>query len=214
MSAEWFCKIGDKKIGPLSSQQLKTIVARGQLRREHFVRRGSEGPWIPAGRVKGLFPESSAGSAQSHDNKPLQATSMPPTKVAGKPPAPPSAKAVNLPTAERAPAPPVADVPQELLLGEHHKHHVEMNVDRLNIETTPVTVSRRRVKAGLQGLKKDERKKLTFLLLSLIVVGTTFAAIVIVWAIMSDKFSSPKPVSAKTHYEIPQNEIPSGSRSP
>ena len=36
------------------------------------------------------------------------------------------------------------------MLGGHHKHHVEMNVDSLNIEATPVDVSRRKVKAGLQ----------------------------------------------------------------
>ena len=58
-------------------------------------------------------------------------------------------------------------------LGGHHKHHVEMNVDRLNIETTPVDVSRRKIKAGMQGLKKEERKKLTIMLLCLIGGGMT-----------------------------------------
>ena len=57
-----------------------------------------------------------------------------------------------------------------------------MNVDSLHIETTPVDVSRRKLRAGLQGMKKDERKKLTIMLLCLIGGGTTFGLIVIIWA--------------------------------
>ena len=82
MSADWFCKIGEKKIGPLNGQQLKTIVAKGQLKPEHLVRRGSEGPWVPAGRIKGLFPEGPAGSAQSQGKKPAPATAKPLPKAA------------------------------------------------------------------------------------------------------------------------------------
>ncbi len=62
MSDDWFCKIEGKKVGPLTGQQLRTIVAKGKLRPEHLVRRGGEGPWVPAGRVKGLFPEKRPAS--------------------------------------------------------------------------------------------------------------------------------------------------------
>ena len=174
MSADWFCKIGEKKVGPLNGQQLKTIVAKGQLKPEHLVRRGSEGPWVPAGRIKGLFPEGPAGNAQPQGKKPAQATGKPLPKAAAKPGTPP--KAASLPTAAEAPAPPVADIPQELRLGGHHKHHVQLNVDSLNIETTPIDVSRRKVKSGMKGLKKEEQKKLTIMLLCLIGGGTTFGA--------------------------------------
>ena len=68
-----------------------------------------------------------------------------------------------------------------------------MNVDSLNIEATPVNVSRRKVKSGLQGLKKDEQKKLTVLLLCFIGGGTTIGLVVFIWAIASGKFSSTKP---------------------
>lgn len=195
MSADWFCKIGEKKVGPLNGQQLKTIVAKGQLRPEHLVRQGSEGPWVPAGRIKGLFPKSSAGSAQPQGKKSPQATAKPSPNTAAKPGTPPMAKAASLPTAAEAPAPPPADVPQELRLGEHHKHHVQLNVDRLNIDTKPVNVSRRRVRAGLKGMKQDERKKLTMVLLCLIGGGMTFGLIVFIWAIVAGPLSHSKTES-------------------
>ena len=190
MSADWFCKINEKKVGPLNSQQLKTIVARGQLMPEHLVRRGSEGPWVPAGRIKGLFPEPPGGNTGSHGKKLPQATAKPLPKAAGTPP---TAKPASLPTAAEAPVPPSADMPQELRLGGHHKHHVEMNVDNLHIEMTPVDVSRRKVKSGMRGLKKDEQKKLTIMLLCLIGGGTTFGVIVFIWAIASGKVFTAKP---------------------
>ncbi|MGO9111400.1 MAG: DUF4339 domain-containing protein, partial [Thermoguttaceae bacterium] len=186
------------KVGPLSGQQLKTIVAKGQLKPEHLVRRGSEGPWVPAGRVKGLFPEGLA-SAQPQGKTPPQASAKPLPKAAANPGTPPPAKSVKLPTAAEAPAPPVANIPQDFSLGGHHKHQhqVELNVDRLNIEMTSVTVSRRKVRAGLQGLKKEERKKLTILLSCLIGGGTTIGLIVIIWAAASGKFSDVKPKQAE-----------------
>lgn len=102
MAADWFCKIGEKKYGPLNDKQIKTIVAKGQLKPEHLVRQGSEGPWVPAGRIKGLFPSGVAGNAQSH-GKPPSATAKPLPKAAGKPGVP-QAKAATLPTAAEAPA--------------------------------------------------------------------------------------------------------------
>ena len=172
MSADWFCKIGEKKFGPLNGQQLKTIVAKGQLKPEHLVRRGSEGPWVPAGRIKGLFPEGPAGKAQSPGKKP------------------PKAKAGSLPTAAEAPAPPAADIPPELRLGGQHKHHVQMNVDSLNFDTTPIAVSRRKMKTGLHGLKKEEQKKLTILLWCFGGGGISIGLLVLIWAFATGKLSS------------------------
>ncbi|MEI8375367.1 MAG: GYF domain-containing protein [Planctomycetota bacterium] len=195
MSADWFCKIGEKRIGPLSGQQLKTIVAKGQLKPEHLVRRGSEGPWVPAGRIKGLFPESPAGTARPLGKTQPQATAKSSSKAARKPGSPPTAKPTSLPTAAEAPTPPAAATPQESS-GGHHKHHVQMNLDLLNIEAAPVTVSHRKVKAGLQGMKKDERKKLTILLLCLIGSGMTIGLIVLTWFFINSG-KSPSSDSAK-----------------
>ena len=113
MSADWFCKIGEKKYGPLNDKQLKTIVAKGQLKPEHLVRHGSEGPWVAAGRVKGLFPEGAAGNAQSQGNasqgkKPPQATGKPlPTGRRRLPPPLVSRRLLSPPRAcPRPPRPP------------------------------------------------------------------------------------------------------------
>jgi hypothetical protein len=152
MSADWFCKIGDKKIGPLDGQQLKKVVAQGQLKPEHYVRRGSEGPWVPAGRIKGLFPEGSAGGSES-------------AASTGKPRiSPPKAKATNLRTAAEAPTPPPAGLPHELMLGGHSQHG-QLNVDGLDYDMTPVSVSRRKVRPGMKGSKNDKKKKTNVVLI-------------------------------------------------
>jgi hypothetical protein len=179
MSEGWFCKIGEKKIGPLSVQQLKTIAARGQLRAEHLVRRGDAGPWVPAGRVKGLFPEKpSAGEGQPAAAKPAQAKTV----------------------ARAAPAPPASELPPELSLGSGggHKHHVAMNVDQLDldIDAEPVMVSTRKTK-GVPGLKKDEQQKLTMLLLVIIGGGLLVALVLFLWAASQGYFSSPHKEEAK-----------------
>jgi len=209
MSADWFCKIGEKKVGPLNGQQLKTIVAKGQLKPEHLVRRGSEGPWVPAGRIKGLFPEGMAADAQPPGARRAPATAKP------------LSKAATLPTAAAVPAPPPSDIPQELMLGEGGHHHVEMNVDRLNIETTPVPISHRKIKTGLKGMKKDERKKVTVLLFSLIGGGLVIVLIAIAYALATrpgpaleeakDPLATAPPVESgkKAEKETPKKSTPS-----
>lgn len=181
MSVDWFCKIGEKQVGPLSGQQLKTIVAKGQLRPEHLLRRGTEGPWIPAGRVKGLFPETPpAGAAPKTPSK------ASPAAAGGKPAA---AKPGALPSAQEAAQPPT-DLPEEFKLGSagHKKHHVAMNVGSLDIQAQPVKVTGRKSR-GL-GLKKDEAKKLNTILLIVIGVGMTIVLIVGIWATSQGMFSS------------------------
>ncbi len=56
MASEWFCRIAGAELGPLSAQQVKAMAAQGRLHPDDVLRRGSDGPWLPAGRVKGLFP--------------------------------------------------------------------------------------------------------------------------------------------------------------
>ena len=79
-----------------------------------------------------------------------------------------------------------------------------MNVDRLNIETMPVSVSRRKIKAGMQGLKKEERKKLNVLLWCFGGGGIVIGVIVIISAIVSGQFSAgtkpekPRPAVAQS----------------
>jgi len=53
--SEWFCRTGQKSLGPLSSQQIKRMAVRGDLRPQDLVRRGGDGPWVRADNVVGLF---------------------------------------------------------------------------------------------------------------------------------------------------------------
>jgi hypothetical protein len=208
MSDDWFCKIEGKKIGPLTAQQLRTIVAKGKLHPEHLVRRGDEGPWVPAGRVKGLFPEKPPAGPGGGKQAPSPAAGGKPSKGS-----PPAGKA--LPTAREAPQPPAADLPEEFVLGPsgHKKHHVKMNVDRLHIEAAPVMVSGR--KSRPLGLKKEEQKKLTMILLGVIGCGLLVAAMVFGWAAAHGMLSlNPAQEEVKKEeakFEEPAAEKKSGS---
>lgn len=187
MSADWFCKIGEKKVGPLNNQQLKTLVAKGQLKAEHLVRRGSEGPWVPAGRIKGLFAQAAAQSSAQGKAAPASAKPLP---KAAKSDAAPAAKAGPLPAAAEAPPPP-AELPQELALGGTRKHGVQL--DNFEFEAAPVMVSRRKMKSGMQSLKKAEQKKVTIILMSVIGGGLTVGVVVFIVALANGWLSSPQP---------------------
>lgn len=58
MAAEWFCRIGEEELGPLSAQRLRAMADEGRLTAADHVRQGRAGAWVPAGRVKGLFPQA------------------------------------------------------------------------------------------------------------------------------------------------------------
>lgn len=62
---DWYLKIANKEVGPLSSQQLKTMAKKGQLGPEDLIRQGNGGPWVAAGRVKGLLSLATSRSSGS-----------------------------------------------------------------------------------------------------------------------------------------------------
>jgi hypothetical protein len=56
MAAEWFvAREGQQTLGPLSGQQLKQMVAAGQVQAHHLVWRQGMPKWVAAGQVKGLL---------------------------------------------------------------------------------------------------------------------------------------------------------------
>ena len=61
MSLEWYCKIMGEEAGPMSAQELVAVARLGRLTRNDSVRRGPDGVWVPAERVRGLF-DSQANS--------------------------------------------------------------------------------------------------------------------------------------------------------
>jgi hypothetical protein len=107
MELEWYLKVADKEVGPLSAGQLKAMADRGQIKPGDPVRRGSDGRWVAAGAVKGLLP----AEASSADAAPAPATpdgkkpDSPPARSPKKPVAQPAAPASGqLPVTQPVPA--------------------------------------------------------------------------------------------------------------
>ena len=65
MAAEWFVRSADQEQGPISTQQLRQRAAAGEISADTPVRRGEDGKWMPAGRVKGLLSDSAAAAGDS-----------------------------------------------------------------------------------------------------------------------------------------------------
>ena len=55
MASVWFVRGGGKVYGPLDSAKLKKIVADGKIDQTTEIAQNQNGPWVPAGKVKGLF---------------------------------------------------------------------------------------------------------------------------------------------------------------
>jgi hypothetical protein len=78
MTDEWYCEIAGREIGPLTSQQLRAMAAKGQILSRDCVRQGLHGVWTPAAKVKGLLPAA----------KPLPAKPIVPPPRTDDPPLP------------------------------------------------------------------------------------------------------------------------------
>jgi hypothetical protein len=55
MAGQWYYKIDDKILGPVSESQLNDAVKAGAISRSTRVRLGENGPWGPASLIRGLF---------------------------------------------------------------------------------------------------------------------------------------------------------------
>jgi uncharacterized protein (AIM24 family) len=55
MSAEWYFKVGNSEFGPIPAPELVQLAANGKVTPETEVRKGPDGPWIPASKVANLF---------------------------------------------------------------------------------------------------------------------------------------------------------------
>jgi len=56
---EWYFQTMGQELGPFSAAELKTKVENGQIQFDTMIRRGVDGKWLFAERVKGLLPPSS-----------------------------------------------------------------------------------------------------------------------------------------------------------
>jgi uncharacterized Zn finger protein (UPF0148 family) len=55
MASQWFYELMGERIGPVSSAELVALAQRGTVTHDTSVRKGADGNWVPAKRVRGLF---------------------------------------------------------------------------------------------------------------------------------------------------------------
>ena len=60
---DWYCKIRDRRYGPMASGKLKRLAASGELGPQDWVRRAGDRTWARASSVRGLFVPRDAKSA-------------------------------------------------------------------------------------------------------------------------------------------------------
>ncbi len=120
MSSVWYCKIGDRQYGPLSTEQVERMIQRGQLTPTSLVRRGEGGDWLKVSQVQGRLREdvgASRGGTAVGVAPPKRATPVyaaPPPRPAQLPKAKPLSAEPARPIASVAPpiaAPPAAAPP-------------------------------------------------------------------------------------------------------
>ncbi len=88
MSKQWYFQVMGAEVGPLSPAELADKVKRGQIQADTQVRKGADGKWMAADRIKGLLsPLPEAASPDTADvSAATSATSPEPTKSAGAAP--------------------------------------------------------------------------------------------------------------------------------
>jgi hypothetical protein len=97
MLDEWYCEIAGREIGPLSSQQLKTMATKGQILPTDHVRRGGANDWVPAHYVIGLFSSAEPPSTASHPMPPpVPLQNLPSATSSGQSAAEPPASGVEI----------------------------------------------------------------------------------------------------------------------
>jgi hypothetical protein len=62
MASQWYCRLMGTEMGPFSSKQLLEMARHHQITPDDSVRKGDDGTWVEAGRVKGLFEDPGAST--------------------------------------------------------------------------------------------------------------------------------------------------------
>lgn len=108
MSAEWYYQVMGEVVGPMSASELKRLALAGEIRVDTLVRKGDEGNWVLAERVKGLPTSTEREPARTPRTSPGKTTSSPaqasrtPYQAVSPSPAPAREEAVPSPNSMRA----------------------------------------------------------------------------------------------------------------
>jgi hypothetical protein len=73
MSAEWFVRQNDKVHGPFDAATVKQFAATNRIGVNTLIARSADGPWHPASKVKGLFPDPLAPRPTTAPPPPVKA---------------------------------------------------------------------------------------------------------------------------------------------
>lgn len=62
MATQWYCRLMGTEMGPFSSKQLLEMARSHKITPDDAVKKGADGNWVDAHRVKGLFEDLSAST--------------------------------------------------------------------------------------------------------------------------------------------------------
>src|SRR5262245_3959390 len=85
MASEWYYSHEGQRHGPVSSEQLRELVATGKLRPDDLIWKEGMDNWMPAGKAKKLFP-ADAATAQAPASVPTRVGDVDGPSVGGMPP--------------------------------------------------------------------------------------------------------------------------------
>lgn len=57
MAAQWYYQVMGQQLGPVSPSQLRTMAGAGAVAPDTMVKQGTDGAWVFARQVRGLFEE-------------------------------------------------------------------------------------------------------------------------------------------------------------
>lgn len=72
MPAEWFVRQNDKVHGPFDAATVKQFAATNKIGLNTLIAQSADGPWHPASKVKGLFPDALAPQASKAPPPPVK----------------------------------------------------------------------------------------------------------------------------------------------
>lgn len=68
MATQWFCRLMGAELGPFSAREMVELVQHRRLTPEDLIRKGSEGDWVPAYLVQGLFDAAAQAPSAAADS--------------------------------------------------------------------------------------------------------------------------------------------------
>jgi hypothetical protein len=95
MATEWYCLLMGAEMGPFTSKELLEMARRHQLTPDDSVRKGIDGNWVRAHRVKGLFEVAAASTIIMASLPPDVQQALASKQEAAKQPPPPEPRPIS-----------------------------------------------------------------------------------------------------------------------